>query len=122
MKFKHLAVGPLLVAGMAVLPVGSMAATSQSCAPGKVTSESYTWDFKAEASKLLDGIRADAVQTRNRAETIATFNMKPAISWQTHAAQLTPSSGRLTIWAGRCAGSSRSAVWSRHGNSRPLIA
>jgi hypothetical protein len=89
MKFKHLAVGTLLAAGMAVLPVSSMAATSQSCAPGKVTSESYTWDFKAEASKLLDGIQADAVQARNRAETIETLNMKPEISWKVHAEQLT---------------------------------
>lgn len=41
MNFKHLAVGTLLVAGMASLLVSSMAATGQSCVPGKATPESY---------------------------------------------------------------------------------
>ena len=86
MNFKHLAVGSLLVAGIAVLPVSSMAATAHSCVPGRVTPQSYTWDFKAEASRLLDQIRVDAVKAHGQADLIKSFNLEP-ISWQSHSEQ-----------------------------------
>jgi len=88
MNVKNFAAGTLLVAGLAAMPVSSMAATAQSCVPGKATPESYTWDFKAEASKLLDQIRMDAVKAQGRADVIKTYNLEP-ISWQSHADELT---------------------------------
>ncbi len=81
MNFKNFTLGTLLVAGMAALPVGLTAATAQSCVPGKVTPESYRWDFKAEASGLLNQIRADALQAQGHADKIARFNDESNITW-----------------------------------------
>jgi hypothetical protein len=74
---------------MASLLVSSMAATGQSCVPGKATPESYTWDFKAEASRLLDLIRADAIQAQDHADKIANYNMESEISWQLQGTEWT---------------------------------
>jgi hypothetical protein len=100
-NFKHHAVGTLLVAGMASLPVSSMAATGQSCVPGKVTIESYLWDFKAEASRLLDQIRADAVQAKEHADKTANYNMESEISWQLQGTEWTAIKREISDMGGK---------------------
>ena len=89
MKVRNLVASAMVVAGMVSVPVTSMAATVGSCVPGKATPESYTWDFKAEASRLLDQVRVDAMKARSRADKLEQFDMEPTISWHSHARQLT---------------------------------
>ena len=99
MNFKNIAVGTLLVAGLTTLPVSALA-MSHSCVAGKAATESYTRNFKAEASRLLDQVRADAVKAQDQAELIKSFNLEP-ISWQSHAAEWSAIKGEISDMGGK---------------------
>jgi hypothetical protein len=88
MNLKHCATTFLVFAGMAALPATSLAAESHACAPGKPTPQSYTWDFRGEASRLLNDIQVDAAKAQQHASKLDVFAADPLISWQTHAGQL----------------------------------
>lgn len=88
MQLKHLAGAFLLVAGVAALPVASLAAENSACVAGKPTPESYTWNFRAEASQLLNDIQADAVHAQQHADKLETYASQLQISWQAHGEQL----------------------------------
>jgi hypothetical protein len=94
MNFRHLSVGGCLVAALVFLPASSMAAIRQSCAPGKPTAASYTWDFKAEASRILESIRLDAAKAHRQAALIKSYDPL-SISWQSHAETLTAIKGAV---------------------------
>jgi hypothetical protein len=79
-----------LFATMLALPVISSAATPQTCKPGAATPASYKWNFRQEASQLLDNIQRESVKVRNHADTLQTFVLNPNIAWEGHAGELAP--------------------------------
>lgn len=87
MKLKYAPGLIALIAGMVAIPMASPAAP-QSCVSGKPTPASYTWNFHAEASRLLSGIQADAAKAHDRAATIDAYALDGAVPWQFHANQL----------------------------------
>jgi hypothetical protein len=87
MRFAQLATVLPLAAGMAAFPAVSMAATG-ACTPGEPTAASHTWNFHAEATRLLNGIQQDAVRAKNHADKLETFTMEPGIDWQVHVYEL----------------------------------
>ena len=76
-----------LIAGIAAFPVSSEAAP-QTCSTGKPTPASYTWNFQAEASRLLNGIQADAAKALYRADKLTNSSLNDAVPWQVQATQL----------------------------------
>ena len=88
MKFNRFGTITGLLASMLVLPVLSSAAPKE-CVEGKPTAASYTWDFKSEATNLLNGIQQDASNGRDHAALLQSFANDPDLSWQSHAYQLT---------------------------------
>ncbi len=55
---------------------------------GKPTPASYTWNFHAEAARLLNGIQVDAAKAHDRAANLDAYALDSAVSWQFHANQL----------------------------------
>jgi hypothetical protein len=88
MKLLHTVGLATLIAGMVALPPASQAAP-QTCPAGKVTPASYTWNFQAEASRLLNRIQADARRAQYRADKLANSSLNGAVPWQVNATQLT---------------------------------
>jgi hypothetical protein len=76
-----------LIAGMAALPLASQAAP-QSCTAGTPTPASYTWNFQAEASRVLSGLQVDAAKAQYLADKLQTFSLDANVDWQLHANQL----------------------------------
>ncbi len=76
-----------LVAGMVALPLAAQAAP-QSCAAGKPTPASYTWNFHAEAGRLLNAIQVDAAKAYDRAARIDQYDLNSGMDWHFHANQL----------------------------------
>jgi hypothetical protein len=76
-----------LIAAMVALPV-TAAAASTSCGAGRPAPASYTWNFHAEASRLLSGIQAEAAKAQNRAATLDSYALDSNVDWQLHASQL----------------------------------
>jgi hypothetical protein len=87
MKLKYAPGLVALIAGMAALPVASQAAP-QSCTAGKPTPASYTWNFHAEASRLLSGIQVDAAKAHDRAAKLDVYTLDSNVDWRLHANQL----------------------------------
>lgn len=54
----------------------------------EVPAESYTWDFTAEASNLLEQVRSSAFKLDRQAETLETFGRNNQISRESHGNQL----------------------------------
>ena len=76
-----------LIAGIAAFPVSSEAAP-QTCSTGKPTPASYTWNFQAEASRLLNGIEVDAAKAQHRADRLQQSSLNEDLAWQFHATRL----------------------------------
>jgi hypothetical protein len=55
---------------------------------GQPTAASYTWDFKGEARTIFEGIQADARQAAENADTLASFERGPEVSWQSNEVYL----------------------------------
>jgi hypothetical protein len=90
MRLRNLATTMILIAGTAALPVSAATASSQACVAQKPTAASYTWNFRSEASRLLNDIQMDAAKIRNRAATLESFEPMQLETWQAHEAQLVP--------------------------------
>jgi chromosome segregation ATPase len=88
MQLKHFPGALLLAAGVAALPVVSLAADSRTCVAGKPTPASYTWNFRAEASQLLNDIQTDAAHAQQHADRLQTYASELQISYQSHGEEL----------------------------------
>ncbi len=78
----------LAVIAAAVLWPASLAAANRSCVAGKPTPASYTWNFRAEASHLLNNIQADADFIKDHSDVLEQTALDGTISWQTDADRL----------------------------------
>ena len=78
----------LLLAGMAFVPAVSMSAATKECPVSRATPESYKWNFKNEASQLLDRVRTDALDARHHAATLESEAEDTDIDWRFDADQL----------------------------------
>jgi len=94
-RVKGLFVSGCAVLGMALAApawAGSAAASAAPSAPacvaGKPTAASYTWDFKAEAARTLNDIRADARQISEDADTLRWLTLNPGADWGLQEEQL----------------------------------
>lgn len=65
------------------------------CRTGPPTPESYTWNFREEASQLLEGTRSRAYQVQMEADLMESFTRQPSISWQTHSNSLSQVSEQI---------------------------
>jgi hypothetical protein len=88
MKRKHSPRILKLTAAMLALPL-LLGAASKICVTGPPTAESYTWNFKEEASQLLGETRWRAQQVQMQADLLESFSRQPAVNWQSHANTLT---------------------------------
>jgi hypothetical protein len=87
MRLRHTPGLVALIAAMVALPLASQAAP-QSCTAGKPTKASNTWNFRAEATRLLSGIQADAAKAHAHADKLNTYDLDSSITWQYHAHRL----------------------------------
>ncbi len=87
MNFNRFVKSGYLIAAMVALPALSAAAPKE-CVPAKPTSESYNWNFKGEASRLLNSLQQDSMSAQKHAATLQTFDENPSVDWQIHADQL----------------------------------
>jgi len=78
----------LLLAGMAFVPAIPMPAATGKCTVSKATPESYKWNFKHEASRLLDQVRRDALDARHHAATLESVAEDTDVDWRFDADQL----------------------------------
>ncbi len=69
-------------------PALPLAAASHSCTTGAPTGQSYTWNFKNEASSLLADIQEEANEIVDHAGELQSFGETPELSWASHAGQL----------------------------------
>jgi len=88
MKLGTLLWSGLISAAIAVAAVPGTAPAVQSCAIGRPTAASYTWDFKREANSILEEVQSDARQAMNHADQLQSLEVDPNVSRETHAAQL----------------------------------
>ncbi len=79
--------GYLAVAAL-VAPALPLAAADHSCPAAAPTEQSYTWNFKAEASGLLAAVQQEASDVVDRADELQNFALDTGISWQSHASDL----------------------------------
>jgi len=70
---------------MAAWPLLSASPAIETC---KCAIQAQDWDFRAEASQLLEQIQSEAAQLRAHAATLKTYT-RGGFDWQTHAGQLT---------------------------------
>jgi uncharacterized protein YacL (UPF0231 family) len=75
-----------LTGALAAMPALAMA--PKECVAGKATAASYTWNFRKEATGLLQDVQSEAAQVRNHAAKIQTFGREYEVSWQAHSNQL----------------------------------
>ncbi len=80
-------IGGYLLVGVLAAPGLTMAAVSKPCPAPEPTRESYTRNFKEEASTLLNGIQAEADQAKSDADTLRSMALSPTVDWQAHAEQ-----------------------------------
>lgn len=85
MKTMNLAGTGLLFTGLLAMPT---LAAPKTCAAGAATPESYKWNFRKEASKLLEGVRDQAYLAEDNAATLNSLSSDPGVTWQAHADQL----------------------------------
>jgi hypothetical protein len=78
----------VLLAGTVLAPVAFPAPTSESCTPGKPGPASYTWNFRQEASRLLNRIQIDSEKASTQADRLVTDASENDLSWQAHADKL----------------------------------
>jgi hypothetical protein len=95
MDFKDLGMVLPLLAGLATAPGVAAAASSHRCVAGQPTAASYHWNFQQEASQLLDSLRQDAAQLKDHAANLEQFAMRPNLSWNAHATELTAIRGEV---------------------------
>ena len=69
-------------------PALPLAAASHSRTSGAPTEDSYTWNFKDEASTLLADVQQEANDIVDHAEELQSFAANPDLSWKSHANQL----------------------------------
>lgn len=81
MRRQHLFTG-LLLAGLGLAPVASMKAAVSECVAGPPAAASYTWNFKQEAARLLDRVRADALKAQRRAAVLESVADEPDLDWR----------------------------------------
>jgi hypothetical protein len=87
MSFKESVSLAAVIAGLVALPVASRAATRSCTAAAKPTAASYTWHFRAEATRLLNGIQVDAAKAQRHAATLESY-ADEHLSWQSNESQL----------------------------------
>ncbi|MEZ5356834.1 MAG: hypothetical protein R2762_29705 [Bryobacteraceae bacterium] len=85
---KEMTIKRLIPAVAAACLMVAPALAAKECSAGKVTSESYTWNFKQEASKLLDNVRRDASEVQDHAAKLESFENIAEVHWQSHAEEL----------------------------------
>jgi hypothetical protein len=88
MKRKHSPRILKLTAAILALPL-LLGAASKICVTGPPTPESYTWNFKGEASEFLDETRWRAHQVQMQADLLESFSRQPAVNWESHSNTLT---------------------------------
>ena len=87
MRLGNLGAAVVFATGMIAAP--AWAVSPSTCTPGKPTAESYTWNFKKEASGLLDQVKTDGMSIQRHAANLESYNGTNEIDWQLHADQLT---------------------------------
>jgi len=55
---------------------------------GRVTPQSYSWDFKGEANSIFKDIQYEAMQAVYHADVLQSFKENTTLDWETHARQL----------------------------------
>ena len=85
MLTRYVKLGYFAVAAL-VAPALPLAAAS--CPAAAPTEQSYTWNFKNEASSLLADVQEEANGIVNHAAELQSLVLNPGVSWQSHAHQL----------------------------------
>ena len=85
MRISYIASG-LLAGALALAPM-AFARVPQSCpcVSNKPTAASYTWNFKTEASQLLNDVKADALKVRMKSDRLNSLADDQEVDWQVHA-------------------------------------
>lgn len=82
----------LLPIMMGFLLAGTLAAASatevKTCPRRQPTPASYTWNFKAEASDLLNQVGLEAANVADRSDRLEQLAADNEVSWEIHASQL----------------------------------
>lgn len=85
MNFSMLRKGAYFLAGLLLTP-GLMAMNSNGCAPGTPSAESYNWNYKAEATQLLQRMQVQAMQVRDQIDDVRSMTRSGDwIDWRSHA-------------------------------------
>ncbi len=84
-----------LLAAVLAMPGLSIAAQSRVCKSSEPTPASSTWNFKQEASTLLQDIQYDAAQVQSQADELRMFARNPMVEWETHAFDLQQASQEI---------------------------
>lgn len=74
---------------VALLPAAGAIAGTLTCECGAPTTESYTWDFPAEATERLEEMEFHAEAAEDQAEKLVAYADQSAqMSWQVHVSPL----------------------------------